>query len=63
MTNGGWRKSTFSAIGECVEVSTGPGVVLVRDSKHPDGDVLRFTGPEFLAWIDGCKAGEFDDLA
>jgi hypothetical protein len=34
----------------------------VRDSKYPDGPVLRFTDAEFAAWVDGAKKAEFDHL-
>jgi hypothetical protein len=38
-----WRKSSYSdgTGGECVEVAATPGHVLIRDSKNPDGPVLR----------------------
>jgi hypothetical protein len=59
-----WRKSSFSGEkGDCVEVAPAVDGVAVRDSKDPDGPVLHFTKPELAAWIAGCKAGEFDDLA
>jgi hypothetical protein len=35
----------------------------VRDSKDPDGAVLRYTSAEWAAWLDGAKKGEFDHLA
>ena len=59
-----WRKSTASTQnGECVELAALPdGAVAVRDSKHPDGAILTFTRAEFRAWLDGARAGEFDDL-
>jgi hypothetical protein len=34
--------------------------VRVRDSKDPDGPVLKFTGPEWDAFVAGVKDGEFD---
>ena len=39
-----WRKSSYSGAngGNCVEVADGPGSVLVRDSKDPDGPRLAF---------------------
>ena len=36
--------------------------VEVRDSKDPDGPVLRFTTAELSAWIDGATKDEFDHL-
>ncbi|WP_432924810.1 DUF397 domain-containing protein [Microbispora sp. CA-135349] len=35
----------------------------VRDSKDPDRPKLLFTPTEWLAFIGGVKAGEFDSLA
>lgn len=60
-----WRKSSFSADqGECVETARlGDGTVAVRNSKHREAGVVYFTPAEMAAWINGCKAGEFDDLA
>ena len=59
-----WRKSSFSvAAGECVEVAVlGDDCVGVRDSKDPEGGVLRFSRGELAAFLAGVKAGEFDDL-
>ncbi|MFI5591465.1 DUF397 domain-containing protein [Amycolatopsis sp. NPDC051758] len=34
-----WRKSTHSSQGDCVEVSTGPEV-LIRDTKDREGGTL-----------------------
>jgi hypothetical protein len=59
-----WPKSSFSySNGECVEVAVlGDGTVGLRHSKDPDGPVLRFTVAEVAAFLEGAKAGEFDDL-
>jgi len=37
-------------------------LILMRDSKNPDGPVLAFTEAEWRAFIAGVKDGEFDDL-
>jgi Domain of unknown function (DUF397) len=37
-------------------------MILVRDSKSPETPAFRYTTEEFRAFIDGAKAGEFDDL-
>jgi hypothetical protein len=56
-----WVKSSLSfANGDCVEVARLPdGLVAVRDSKDPDGPVLRFTPAEWAAFLGGVHNGEF----
>jgi Domain of unknown function (DUF397) len=55
-----WRRSTFSDSGTCVEVAPlADGGASVRDSKDPDGPLLRFTPAEWAAFDRGVKAGEF----
>ena len=59
-----WRKSArSSAQGNCVEVArlSGAGVA-IRNSRHPQGPALVFTGAELDAFLAGVKDGEFDDL-
>jgi hypothetical protein len=34
----------------------------VRNSTRPDGVAILFTRVEMNHWINGIKAGEFDDL-
>lgn len=61
-----WRKSSFSSDqgGACVEVAPlHDGRIAVRNSNHREAGVVFFTAAEMDAWIKGCKAGEFDDLA
>lgn len=58
-----WRKSSFSgSTGDCVEIADADEVMLVRNSKRPDSGTIAFSRAELAAWIDGCRAGEFDDL-
>ena len=58
-----WIKATRSGPeGDCVELRRRAGAVEVRDSKNPDGSVLRFAPSEFTAWLDGAKKAEFDHL-
>ena len=58
-----WVKASASdAEGQCVELRRHAGMVEVRDSKDPDGPVLRFGAGELSAWIDGAVKGEFDHL-
>jgi uncharacterized protein DUF397 len=54
-------KSTHSdAYSNCVEVGEANAVAYVRDSKDPEGLVLRFNREEWIAFIAGVKDGEFD---
>lgn len=36
--------------------------ILVRNSNNRAAGHIAFTRAEFSAWLEGCKAGEFDDL-
>jgi hypothetical protein len=56
-----WHKSSHSsANGQCVEVARNlPGVVAIRDSKHPDGHVLVLTAGEWQAFLGDVKDENF----
>jgi Domain of unknown function (DUF397) len=63
MTETTWIKATKSnGGGNCFEVRRHAGLIEVRDSKDQSGPVLRFTGPEFDAFLDGVRNAEFDHL-
>jgi Domain of unknown function (DUF397) len=53
-----WRKSSYSGNsgGNCTEVATVPGMVLVRDSKDPRGPVLAFGREVWDAFAATVKA-------
>lgn len=57
-----WRKSTRSNQSQiCVEVADNlPGIVAVRDSKHPTGPALVFSPAAFATFTAGVKQGRFD---
>jgi Domain of unknown function (DUF397) len=55
-----WRKSTWCDTNSCVEVALVGSRIAVRDSKDKNGPVLAFTGPEWSAFLDGARRGEFD---
>lgn len=51
-----WFKSSYSSQdgGDCIEVAPAPHTVHVRDSKDPEGPILRFTPDawtEFIALV------------
>jgi len=57
-----WEKSSHSGPtgGNCVEVARlDDGLVAVRNSRHPSGPALVFTGPEWAAFVLGARDGEF----
>lgn len=45
--------------GSCVEVAAMADVVLVRDSKNPDGPRLAFSPEEWHEFVGSVKRGEF----
>jgi hypothetical protein len=52
-----WRKSTFSATGDCVEVAFGSESVYLRDSKDPYGTMLTFAPSEWSAFLINLRNG------
>jgi len=56
-----WRRSTRCGTNACVEVAKVPGGYLVRDAKNPQGSVLTFGDAAWVAFLEGAKAGEFDN--
>ena len=59
-----WIKSSMSnGATQCVETtSIKEGEILVRNSRDPEGPILAFTKAEWVAFIAGAKAGEFDAI-
>jgi hypothetical protein len=57
-----WTKSSLSfSNGNCVEVTElSGGSVGVRNSRDPEGHVLRFTRDEWRDFLTGARLGEFD---
>ncbi|MCP2335970.1 DUF397 domain-containing protein [Actinomadura rupiterrae] len=58
-----WRKSSYSGGSSdeaCVEVARLGGVVLVRDSRNPDGPWLAVGSAEFGGLVMRGQRGEFD---
>ncbi|MGA4544417.1 DUF397 domain-containing protein [Uniformispora flossi] len=47
-----WVKSSYSeTLANCVEVSASPSTTAVRDSKRPDGPIVRFSPSAWTALV------------
>jgi hypothetical protein len=44
--------------GSCIEVAKSDEMILIRDSKDPDGPVLRFSQDEWNAFVLGVRQGD-----
>ena len=54
----GWRKSTASNSGACVEVRVAGGSLLVRDSKNPGGPVLRLPPAVWTSFLEHARTSD-----
>ena len=57
-----WRTALSCNGGQCVRVAASGEMIVVGDSKAPDGPFLSYTAAEFREFIAGAKNGDFDDL-
>jgi len=57
-----WRTATMSGGNNCVQVKSKDGMIVVGNSRLADGPFLSYTHDEWVAFLDGAKKGEFDDL-
>ena len=56
-----WRKSARSvAAGNCAEVASIAGFVVVRDSMAPDTMVLRYPANSWASFLGAACRGRFD---
>lgn len=58
-----WRKSTYSGVGNCVELARlASGEVAMRNSRFPEGPALLCPPEGFAAFLDAAKRGDLDEL-
>jgi hypothetical protein len=58
-----WRKSARSInAGNCTEVASSAGVVVVRDSQDPHSLVLPYSADSWRAFLNTARTGHFDAL-
>jgi hypothetical protein len=59
--NFSWRKSARSInAGNCTEVASGAGTVVVRDSQDPHSLVLLYPTNSWRSFLNAARAGHFD---
>jgi hypothetical protein len=57
-----WRTALSCNGGTCVKVAAFGQMIVLGDSKKPDGPVLSYTPAEWREFVAGVKNGDFDDL-
>jgi len=60
-TQSAWRRSSYCQGGECAEIASLHGMVVLRSSTAPS-DVVRYTAEEWQALVRAIRSDEFADL-
>jgi hypothetical protein len=56
-----WRKATYSiANGDCAELASVAGIVLVRDTKDRSGRILSYPSDSWRSFICKVRMGAYD---
>jgi hypothetical protein len=57
-----WRRASFCASNECVEVAQRGDMIILRDSAQPHSSVLRCTPEDWGSFMRNIKSCEFGSL-
>jgi Domain of unknown function (DUF397) len=57
-----WRRASFCAASECIEVAQRDGLIILRDSTQQQGSLLHCGAGEWRDLVRIIKAGEYDRL-
>jgi len=57
-----WRRASFCASNECVEVARQGDMILMRDSAQPQGSMLQYAVEDWGSFMRRIKSDEFDCL-
>lgn len=57
-----WRVARDCDAGSCVRVAPSADMIVIGDTKNPNGPVLAYSRAEWVAFVTGIRAGDFDDL-
>lgn len=55
-TTPAWRKASFCASSECVEITQRDGMIVLRDSAQPHGVLLRYAPADWTDFLRIVKA-------
>lgn len=59
-----WRKSARSInAGNCAEIASTAGTVVIRDTKDPYTLVLSYPANSWRSFLDAARTGNFDALS
>ncbi len=58
-----WYASRSCESGACIKVARNGEIVLIGNSRSPEGPFSEFTVEEWRRFLDGAKSGDFDALA
>ncbi len=57
-----WRIAKGCDAGNCVRVAPHDEMIIIGDTKRPHGPVLSYDRAEWVAFVEGIRQGDFDDL-
>jgi hypothetical protein len=57
-----WRTALQCNGGECVRVVPSGDMIVIGDTKNPNGPFLEYSRAEWKTFAEGIKQGDFDDL-
>jgi hypothetical protein len=57
-----WRVARKCDGGSCIRVASSADMIVIGDSKNPDGLLLSYSRSEWAAFVEGVRQGDFDDL-
>jgi hypothetical protein len=57
-----WLTAQSCNGGACVRVAPSGKAVFIGDSKNPAGPILKYTRPEWDAFVVRIKRGDFDQI-
>ncbi len=57
-----WRVARHCDSTNCVRVAPSGNMIVIGDSKNPEGPTLAYDRAEWRTFVEGIRHGDFDDL-